>query len=230
MAIRCSFFGKNCLIDRALKDRENLMKMLENRGYKAKNVLLLNQIHSNEVVVVDEIKKIYGDQELPKADAIVTNLKNVVIGVVTADCSPILFYDEKQGIIAAVHAGWKGAKNGVIFSAIEAMKKLGAKNIKAKIGPMIQQESYQVSKEFYDEFLLEDLNNKDFFIEGAESEKYNFDLPSYIEKKIKSEGDIEIDNPRTDTYKNEENFFSFRRSNHLGESDCGRNISIIMIS
>jgi YfiH family protein len=179
---------------------------------------------------MDDEKKIYGDQGLPNIDAIVTNLKNVAIAIVTADCSPILFYDEKYNIIGAAHAGWKGAKSGVIKNTVEAMRNLGAKNIKVKIGPMIQQESYQVSQEFYDEFVNEDSDNKRFFIDGKEEGKYMFDLASYVEKKIKEEGIKEIDNPRTDTYKDEEKFFSFRRSIHKGESDCGRNISLVMIA
>jgi YfiH family protein len=229
MAIRCSFFGKNCLIDKDLKNRSNLNEILKNRGYKFDNILLLNQIHSNLVVVIDDVSKIYQEQDLPKADAIITNLKNVAIGIVTADCSPILLYSEEKNIIAAIHAGWKGAKNGVIKNAVEAMKNLGAGHIKAKIGPMIQQDSYQVSQEFYDDFIGEDFDNKSFFISDDKPLKYRFDLTSYVEKKLKIEGINEIDNPKSDTYKNEEKFFSFRRSNHQGLSDCGRNISIIMI-
>lgn len=229
MAIRSSFFGKNCVIDKPLKDRSNLLAMLEKRGYNKDNVLLLNQIHGHEVVVIDDVSKIYGEQGLPKADAIVTNLKNVVIGVVTADCAPILLQDDRKNIIAAVHAGWKGAKSGVVAAAVAAMKNLGAENIKAKIGAMIQQDSYQVGQEFYDDFVNEDEENKGFFIAADEAGRYNFNLPSYVEKKLKAAGINEIDNRHTDTYKNENEFFSYRRAAHQGVEDCGRNVSVIMI-
>lgn len=229
MKIKYHFFGKDCIIDRALSDRVNLAQKLENISFKHDQILLLNQIHGKEVVIIDDEKKIYGAQNLPKADAIITNLRNVVIGVVTADCSPILFIDEEKNIIAAVHAGWRGARLDVMKLTIEAMKKMGAKNIKAKIGPMIQQKSYEVSKDFFDDFLNEDLANKDFFVNSAKAQHHMFDLPSYIEKKLREEN-IEIENLRVDTYENEEKFFSYRRSTHKGEKDCGRNLSVIVIN
>lgn len=230
MTIKTHFFGKDCLIKRDLKDRNMLEAKLADAGFAHNNILLLNQVHGNEVIVIDDVKKIYGNQDLPKLDAIVTNLKNITIGIITADCCPILFFDEEKNIIGAAHAGWQGAKKGVIKSTIDAMKKLGAKNIKAKIGPMIQQDSYQVSQEFYDDFLSEDLMNKEFFINDAEASKYKFDLSSYVEKKIKLEGITAIENPRIDTYKNEATLFSFRRSTHKKEEDCGRNVSVTVIN
>jgi YfiH family protein len=230
MKIKFRFFGKNCVIDRALAERKNLLQNLEEQGLKSHHVLLLNQIHGKEVVVVDDIKKIYGEQDLPKADAIVTNLQNIAIGVVTADCSPILLMDEEKNIIAAAHAGWRGAKLGVISSVVEAMKNLGSKNIKAIIGPMIQQNSYEISQEFFDDFLIEDADNKEFFLNSSKPGHYLFDLPRYVEKKLKEVGVEKIENSGIDTYKNEESFFSFRRSSHRKEMDCGRNVSVIVMN
>lgn len=229
MAVKFHFFGKDCLIDRGLSDRTNLECALIEKNFSNQKVLFVNQIHGKEVVVIDTETKIHGKQDLPKADAIVTNLKNLVIGVFTADCAPILFFDAEQKVIAASHAGWPGAKSGVIKSTLEQMKKLGAKNITAIIGPMIQQKSYEVSQEFFDDFLSEDSSNQKFFIFGIRPEKYLFDLPSYIEKKLQIEGIGKIENLKIDTYENDQDFFSFRRSKHREEKDCGRNVSVIAI-
>ena len=230
MKIKFCFFGKNCVIDRALSNRNDLAQKLANQGFVHDHLLLLNQIHSNEVVIIDAPEKIYGAQNLPKADALVTNLKNVVIGVVTADCAPILLMDEEKEIIAAIHAGWRGARFGIINSTIAAMKNLGAKNVKAIIGPMIQQKSYEISQEFFDDFLAEDLDNKKFFLNAEKAGHYWFDLPSYVEKKLRLAGVKKIENQQIDTYENEEKFFSFRRSSKRGEKDCGRNVSVISLN
>lgn len=230
MTVKFHFFGKDCLIDRALSERKNLLQNLDSQGLKSDHVLLLNQIHGKEVVVIDDVRKIYGEQDLPKADAIVTNLRNIVIGVVTADCAPILLFDEEKNIIAAAHAGWRGAKLGVISSIVVAMKNLGAENIKAMIGPMIQQNSYEISQEFFDDFLNENSANRIFFKNASQVGKYWFDLPGYVEEKLKNAGVFEIENLRIDTLENEEKFFSFRRSSKLGEKDCGRNVSLIVVN
>ena len=227
MTIKFHFFGKDCVIDRALSDRANLERALVEKNFGNSETLFVNQVHGKEVVVIDSEAKIHGKQNLPKADAIVTNLKNLLIGVFTADCAPMLLFDEKQKVIAAAHAGWGGAKLGVIESTIAAMKKLGAKTIQAKIGPMIQQKSYEVSTDFFDDFLSEDKGNGKFFINGAKLGKYLFDLPSYIEKKLRAEGVAKIENLKIDTYENERDFFSFRRSRQREEKDCGRNVSVI---
>jgi hypothetical protein len=230
MNIKSHFFGKDCIIDRALQNRLDFERTLAEKNIESRKNLFLNQIHGNEVVVIDSEEKIYGNQGLPKADGIVTNLSNVLLGIVTADCAPILFFDEEAKVIGAAHAGWRGARLGVIKSTVAAMKKLGAKNIKAKIGPMIQQESYEISQEFYDDFLSENISNKDFFINGKKPEKHWFNLSSYVEKKLREEGIAEIENAKIDTYKNEKDFFSFRRAKQNEEEDCGRNVSVVIIN
>ncbi len=230
MDIKYNFFGKDCVIDRKLSNRVDIDKKLVSFGFKHDHLLLLNQIHGQEVVVVDEVKKIHGRQDLPKADAIVTNLKNIAIGVITADCAPILLFDKKKNIIAAAHAGWQGAKLGVVQSTVIAMKNLGAKNIQAVIGPMIRQESYEVAQEFFDNFLVENIDNKIFFKNGVKPGKFWFNLPKYVEKKLNQAGIFAIEDMQLDTYKNEEKFFSFRRSTHRKEKDCGRNVSVIILN
>ncbi len=228
MNIKQHFFGTNCLIDKSLKERADIEHKAIEAGFRFSNILLLNQVHGNDVIAITDKKEIYGDQGLPKADGIITNLPNLAIGVVTADCGPILLKDEEKNIIAAIHAGWRGAKAGIIANTIKKMRELGAKNIKALIGPMIQATSYEASLDFLEDFLREDAQNKLFFT-AKNSEKFLFDLPAYIEKKLHLESVADIVNTRLDTYTNEKDFFSFRRATHQKSENSGRNISIIMI-
>lgn len=228
MSVKYHFFGKDCFINQGLSERSHLNSELNNKNLLGDSVLFVNQIHGGEVVTVDSADKIHGNQNLPKADAIVTNLPNITLGLITADCAPVLFFDSQKKIIGAAHAGWRGAKIGVISEIVAEMKKLGAENIEALIGPMIQQESYEVSQEFFEDFTRDDQENKTFFKDGLVSDKYFFDLPSYVEKKLKESGIRKITNSKIDTYTNEEEFFSFRRSIHRKESDSGRNVSVIM--
>ena len=222
MPIKKYFLGKECIIDRALQNRDNVIATL------GQDVEFVNQVHGNKVVVLDKNVKLLSQDSLPKADAIVTNEAHVAIGIITADCSPILLFDEDAGVIAAAHAGWRGAKLGIIESTVSAMKNLGAHTIEAEIGPMIQQESYEVSQEFLNDFIAENEENKFFFKQGIAPDKYLFDLPTYVETKLRAVGIDSIKNDKIDTYKNEENWFSFRRATHQKQSDCGRNVSVIV--
>lgn len=228
--INYNFFGKDCTIDSEYKDRTDLNQKLNNLNFKFGEVLLLNQVHGKDVVVVDDIKKIHGIQNLPKADGIVTNLKNVAIGIITADCAPIIFYDEENQIIGACHAGWKGAKLGIIQETVKKMQVLGAKDIRAIIGPMIQQYSYQVSIDFYNEFLLENRDNLRFFKETADPIRWNFNLPNYVESKISLSGVNDIENLMIDTYTNIQKYYSYRRFCHNNEETRGRNIAVVCIN
>lgn len=228
--IKTHFFGTDCIIDKSLQDRRNLKNNLQKINFEYNNLLMLNQVHGKDVVLIDHVDKIYDDQNLPKADGIVCNIKNVAIAIVTADCSPILMWNEERQIIAAVHAGWRGAKAGVIGEAVKLMRNMGTKIIKAKIGPMIQQYSYEVAQDFYDEFMEEDKKNKKFFFDNKQLQKLFFDLPAYVEEKLIDSDVVSINNCRTDTYSSLSSFFSYRRSTHLGEANCGRNISIIVNS
>lgn len=236
------FFDKSCVIDRALADRSGIEAALKNLKIKYDAVLFVNQIHSAEICVIDHPSKIHGVQNLPKADAIITNLPNLVIAVVTADCAPILLHDDNAKIIAAIHAGWRGARSGIILNAIIAMEKLGAKRsqIIANIGPMIHQKSYEVGQEFYDEFLVEAKSNVQFFqqiqaAEGLLTAKYLFNLPNYVKQKLQQAGIKNIQNCNIDTYENHD-YASYRRATHLSgaapKGDMGiygRNISAIVI-
>ncbi len=242
MTIKHYFFNKNCVIDRGLSDHSGIELALANEGVNFSHINFVNQIHSAEVLVIDDAKKIHGKQNLPKADAIVTNLPSLVIAIVTADCSPILLYENNAKIIAAVHSGWRGARSDIILNAIIAMEKLGAdrSSIVANIGPMIHQKSYEVGQEFYDEFLAAEKSNAQFFqqtqaVEGL-VRKYLFNLPSYVEQKLQQAGVKNIQNCNIDTYENHD-YASYRRATHQGNitqqgsmGPYGRNISAIVIN
>jgi YfiH family protein len=227
------FFGKECLIDRPLNDYSNLEESLKKQNFSSdEKVVFVNQIHSSDVLIIDDKSKIPEVINRPKVDAIVTNQKNLIIGLFTADCTPILFFDEKNQVIAAAHAGWTGALNNITYSTIDAIVKIGGKieNIKTIIGPTIRQKSYEVSEEFYERFLSEKSGNEKFFIDSNKVGHFMFDLPGYIKEKLKDAGVKMIIDDEIDTYSNPDKFFSYRRSTHLKEQDCGRNVSVAQIA
>lgn len=227
------FFGKDCVINQSWTNLEILEKKLQEAGFEFEfKPLLVNQIHGDQVIVVDQVSKIYPPVNLPKADALVTNIKNLPICIITADCAPIIFVDEKAEIIGIAHAGWKGAKKGIIENTVNEMIKLGAKieNIQAKIGPTIAQKSYEVGEEFFEDFIKENSENSVFFKQAKQPGKYNFDLPAYCISRLKKAGIRQIQDNKIDTYSNEEILFSFRRSYHRNEQDCGRNIGVVMLN
>jgi polyphenol oxidase len=166
----------------------------------------------------------------PEADAIATNVRGLAISVLTADCAPLLLADVSAGVIAAAHAGWKGAKAGILESAIEAMEKLGANaaRIEAAIGPAIQQPAYEVSPEFKAAFLADGEVNEKYFTRG-ESGRPHFNLPAYVVDRLRSRGVANIQDIGACTYENESILFSYRRSVHRFEPDYGRQISAIVL-
>ena len=162
-------------------------------------------------------------------DAIVTNIKNLPIGVLTADCAPILILDYKKKIIAAVHAGWKGAYKNIVIKVLKKFINMGSKkeNIITAIGPSISQKSYEVGKEFKDKFLKKNKKNAFFF--KIKKNRIQFDLAKFINNQLISFGISKIDVIRKDTFDKKNNFFSARRSLKRNEPDYGRNISVIML-
>lgn len=233
MTIKYFFFNKDCIIDRALANHDALENILREKKIDFSAINFVNQIHSNQVLVISDAAKIHGKQNLPKADAIVTNVAQLAIAIFTADCGAILLRDEKAKIIAAVHAGWRGAQSGIIKNAILEMQKLGSNvaDIRAVIGPMIHQKSYQISQEFYDNFIAENSDNKKFFKNDDQHQgRYLFDLLAYIMQKLQQAGVQNIENTNIDTYPEDSTFFSYRRATHQGIADCGRNISLIVIN
>lgn len=185
------------------------------------------QIHSADVVTVTEP---WADADRPKADALVTDRPGVVLGVLTADCAPVLFCDAQAGVVGAAHAGWKGAFTGVTDSTIAAMEALGAtrENIAAVVGPCIAQKSYEVDSGFEARFLEQAAENERFFRAGREGHAW-FDLEGYVASRLRDAGLTKVGMLGEDTYAQEARFYSFRRATHRKEPGYGRQISLIAL-
>jgi YfiH family protein len=188
-------------------------------------LVTVHQVHSADVVTVTG--PIPLDQR-PQADAMVTDQPNLLLGILTADCVPVLFHDPQAHIIGAAHAGWKGALAGVTDNVIMAMEKLGSdrNNIACAIGPCIAQASYEVDAGFRSRFLDADTANDRFFAAGK-SGHFQFDIESYVATRLRAAGIAKIDKLGLDTYAHEDRYFSYRRSCHRGEAGYGRQISLI---
>ena len=184
------------------------------------------QVHSAEAIVVDAAFT----GERPRVDGIVTAQPGLAVGIVTADCGPILFADAKNGVVGAAHAGWRGALGGVVEATIAAMETAGARrsSIAAVLGPTITQENYEVGTEMMAEFLDGDASRERFFAPGKDGTKRQFDLPGFIVSQIEAAGARGSFVGRC-TYGEPERFFSFRRTTHRGEPDYGRQLSAILI-
>jgi len=186
------------------------------------------QQHTPDVVVVDGP---FPEGGRPVADAMVTATPGLALGILTADCAPVLFADRRSKVIAAAHAGWKGAIAGVLENTLDKMVALGAnkKNIVAAIGPCIGQRSYEVGPDFPAPFLAEDPVNRDFFAASAREGHYLFDLPGYVSRKLSRLGIQDVTRVPADTCRDEARFFSYRRTTLRGEPDYGRQLSTIML-
>jgi len=215
--------------------RDNKNKIIENLkivknkiNKKSKNIFLLYQFHSNKFVFLK--KNFQFSKNKIKADAVITDQKKIPIAVLTADCVPVLLYDNKRKMIAAIHAGWKGAYKGIINKVIKFMLKKGCKikNIITAIGPCISQDNYNVKIDFKKKFLKKDKKNKVFFKKNKDMIYFN--LPNYVKNQLKLNKISNIDMKNIDTFDKKNNFFSARRSLRLKHDDYGRNISIIMIN
>jgi polyphenol oxidase len=183
------------------------------------------QFHSPDVVTVTD-GVLQGDP--PKGDAMVTDQPGILLGIVTADCVPVLFVDHQAHVIGAAHAGWKGAINGITDNTIIAMEALGAdrSRIACAIGPCIMQRSYEVDESFFRRFAEDDAANERFFANGRASH-YQFDIEGYVAARLAAAGICTVQCLGEDTYSQPERFFSYRRNCHLGESRYGRQISLI---
>jgi len=223
--------GLNCGLgsrDNPLHVAENLKKVEHEIGAEAGNLLTLYQIHSQQVVTVTQ-KWERGNS--PQADAFVTREKGIALGILTADCVPILFADATHQVIGAAHAGWKGAIGGIAENTIAAMEALGAKKetIACAIGAAIAQKSYEVNGAYRENFLHVSPDNTHYFIPSIKPSHFLFDLKKYVYDRLLNAGISQINMLYNDTYAEEEHFFSFRRSTHRKEPDYGRNISVIML-
>jgi polyphenol oxidase len=187
------------------------------------------QVHSATCVTVTAP---WENGAAPHADAMATNIPHIVLGILTADCAPVLFSDAEAGVIGAAHAGWKGAIGGVTDATIAAMESLGAKRsrIAAAIGPCIAQVSYEVDASFRTRFLAAAADNDTFFISSTRDGHFRFDLESYVMRRLSQAGVSDICPLHRDTYADSHSFFSFRRATHRGETDYGRDLSAIALT
>ena len=207
---------------------KNLALVSKNIGCKKNSLITLNQKHSDKVVYFknkDSIKnKLAGD-------AIITKVKNIGIGILAADCAPILFYNPKKKIIGCAHSGWKGALGGIIENTVIKFNELDSKNedLIAVVGPCLNKKNYVIKNDFFNKFVSK---NKKYvvFFKKIDKETFFFDLRSFINKKLLDLNIKNIENIKLDTYSNDDSFYSYRRSVHNKEKDYGRCISVILMT
>src|SRR5215510_22169 len=211
------------------KVTENRARMAAALGVNADRFLTAFQIHSPDVVVAMEP---WTRDGRPRADAIVTQVPRLAIGVSTADCGPLLFADSEAGVIGAAHAGWRGALSGVIEATVATMERLGATRarIAAALGPTIRQSNYEVGPEFVERFRAADPANMRHFQPSQREDHARFDLCGYIAQRIGQAGITQYEDLGLCTYEEPERFYSYRRSTHRAEPDYGRHINAIALS
>ena len=205
------------------------LKIVSNKiNAKSKKIVLLNQIHSNKFYYIGKNSKLNNTKF--NGDALVTDKRNLPIAVLTADCAPILIHDKNKKMIAAIHAGWKGAYKDIVQKVVKFMIKKGCspKNLTAVIGPCISSNNYEVKENFRKNFIRKDKKNILFF-KRTKNKNY-FNLNKYIHFQLESLNIQKIDVINKDTFNAKNNFFSARRSISRNENDYGRNISVIMIN
>jgi YfiH family protein len=208
---------------------ENRRRCAARFDLDSERLVTLYQVHSPDVVTVERPWLRGGDQ--PRADAMVTATPGIALGILTADCVPVLLADMAAKVVGAAHAGWKGAKGGVVDATVAAMVALGARpeRIVAGIGPCIAQRSYEVGPEFPDGFLAEDGANADFFVPAQRTGHSMFDIGGYVARRLERSGVGTIQRCPNDTMTEEDSFFSYRRATLRAENDYGRGISVIML-
>lgn len=245
-AIGHGFFGKQGGVSRGIYDslncgigsqdepeavRENRRLVAKELGVRREWLLTLRQVHSNVCVDVNNLWEGVG----PEADAMVTDQPGFMLGVLTADCAPVLMSGRTAGgkpVIGAAHAGWKGALGGVLESTVKAMaaKGVAPEKIHAAIGPCIGLESYEVTADFCLPFVDHNEGSAAFFFPRKQNpDKFLFDLAGYCAWRLKGAGVHHVSVKGIDTCFNEEDYFSFRRATHRGEPDYGRQASVIVI-
>lgn len=225
------FASLNC----GLGSADDRAAVLENRaraarrfGLAPERLATVHQVHSAEAV---HASAAWTPEQSPRADALVTRTPGLMLGVLAADCAPVLLADPVARVIGAAHAGWRGAQAGVVDSAVAAMEALGAHRsaIVAAIGPCIAQASYEVSEEFSHGFAAQDADNAHFFAPGRRAGKLQFDLPGYLAHRIARLGLASVSVAGRDTQAEERLFFSYRRATLRGEGDYGRLLSAIAL-
>jgi len=214
--------------DEPAKVQENRRRMAEALHVAPEALISIYQVHSPDTVIVEGPWR----GERPKADAMVTAVPGLALGITTADCGPVLFADAEARVIGAAHAGWRGAVTGVLESTITAMEKLGARRrqIVAVLGPTISQKAYEVGPDFIERFTKEAPGYERFLKAAERSGHAMFDLPGFIGARLEAAGIGAFTNLGLCTYSDEERFFSYRRTTHRQEPDYGRLISAIALT
>jgi YfiH family protein len=225
--------GRFATLNCSLSGRDDPAAVAENRARARRalggpTLVGLFQVHGAEVVAVDEP---WGDDARPRADALVTRRRGVALGIVTADCAPVLLLDAEAGVIGAAHAGWRGALAGVLEATVAAMERLGASRgrIAAAIGPTIRQKSYEVAADLHDAVLAADPAHARFFLDGDRPGRWRFDLPGFCAAALARAGIARVTDLGLDTYAEPERFFSYRRATHQGAGPIGHQLSAIAL-
>jgi polyphenol oxidase len=204
--------------------QENRSRITQALGGTLSQLCMVHQVHGKTVMTVENPWSL---EKRPEADAMVTRIPGLILGIATADCVPVLFSDAQNGVIGAAHAGWRGATSGILENTLDAMKSLGARveNITAALGPCIWQETYEVDAAFYQNLP----NDQAFFQPSPRANHWMFDLPGYVIKRLKSLEIIRIDPSPANTFAHPDQFFSFRRKTLQQEPPCGCQLSVIQL-
>ncbi|MEO8557733.1 MAG: peptidoglycan editing factor PgeF [Rhodospirillales bacterium] len=228
--------GRYASLNCGLGSGDDRIHVIENRARAARHfdlapesLVSVYQIHSPNVIVVE---RPWTAEDAPRADAMVTDQTGIMLGILAADCAPVLFADAEKRVIGACHAGWRGALGGVAEATVAAMERLGAERsrIVAAVGPCIAQASYEVSDDFAAPFLKQDKDNASFFVPGKHPGKLQFDLPGYLLQRLSLLGVAGAEATGQDTQAGEADFFSYRRTTLRGEQDYGRLLSAIALT
>jgi purine-nucleoside/S-methyl-5'-thioadenosine phosphorylase / adenosine deaminase len=225
------YAGRNCGLgsdDLRSHVIENRGRVADDLGVDRQKLLTVHQIHSAKVHTVTHP---WERDAAPEADAMVTNQPGIGLGILTADCTPVLFADEQADVIGAAHAGWKGAFGGVLEATLEAMIELGASRntIVAVVGPCISQANYEVGREFAENFVAKDQEYAAYFIDSARVGHHYFDLTKFTTDLLLAQGLSAVETLNKCTYADAQKYFSYRRTTHAGEPDYGRQISAISL-
>ena len=214
--------------DDAERITENRARAMARIGLGPDRLVTAYQVHSSRVAVVEER---WDHDQAPRVDALVTKVRGLGLGVLSADCAPVLVADAKAGVIGAAHAGWRGALGGVLEAVVEAMVGLGAKpaRITAGVGPAIAQRSYEVGPEFPAPILEQTPDSEDFFCPAPREGHFLFDLKGYVARRLSSMNLMNVQCLPCDTCGEPDRFYSYRRSRNLGETDYGRGLSAIYL-
>jgi len=223
-SLNCGYGSK----DEPERVTENRARAVARAEMPPGSLVTAYQVHSARVA---RVEKPWPREAAPQVDAMVTDRPGIALGILTADCAPVLLADAEAGVIGAAHAGWRGAVGGVLAAVVEAMVALGARpaRIRAGIGPCIAQDSYEVGPEFPAPFLAEDPGNAAFFrpSPGREDGRFLFDLPGYVTARLRALGLGAVERTPHDTCAEADRFFSYRRATLRGEPDYGRGLSVI---